>query len=287
MAGSNSTSLANLIPQIIAEATFVASERSIMRGLVKNYSIPMGSGGSVKVPIYPIQTAAAYTGSADTEITNSTVTADSATLTLGTVALRTMVSDLARNSAASNIVADMGRLFGEAIARKIDTDLTALFSSFSTVIGNATTTISAAAIFQAVATLRSSGVPSTDLYCVLHPAIAYDLKAALTTSGNTPFVSGAYSEVSNQAMREGFIGTLSGVPVFETSNLANTGTTGDYKCGLFHREALGLAMMGDIQIETQRRASFLGDDIVASCNYAVGELYDGYGIQLFNDSSIL
>ena len=287
MAGSNTTSLANLIPQIIAEATFVASERSIMRGLVKNYSVPMGAGNSVKVPIYPIQTAAAYTGSADTEITNSTVTADSAVLTLGTVALRTMVSDLARNSAASNIVADMGRLFGEAIARKIDTDLTALFSSFSTVIGNATTTISAAAIFQAVATLRSAGVPSTDLYCVLHPAIAYDLKAALTTSGNTPFVSGAYSEVSNQAMREGFIGTLSGVPVFETSNLANTGTTGDYKCGLFHREALGLAMMGDIQIETQRRASFLGDDIVASCNYAVGELYDGYGIQLFNDSSIL
>jgi N4-gp56 family major capsid protein len=247
----------------------------------------MGSGGSVKVPIYPIQTAAAYTGSADTEITNSTVTADSATLTLGTVALRTMVSDLARNSAASNIVADMGRLFGEAIARKIDTDLTALFSSFSTVIGNATTTITPAAIFQAVATLRSAGVPSTDLYCVLHPAIAYDLKAALTTTGNNPFVSGAYSEVSNQAMREGFVGTLSGVPVFETSNLANTGTTGDYKCGLFHREALGLAMMGDIQIETQRRASFLGDDIVASCNYAVGELYDGYGIQLFNDSSIL
>jgi len=287
MAGSNSTSLANLIPQIIAEATFVASERSIMRGLVKNYSIPMGSGGSVKVPIYPIQTAAAYTGSADTEITNSTVTADSATLTLGTVALRTMVSDLARNSAASNIVADMGRLFGEAIARKIDTDLTALFTNFSTVIGNATTTISAAAIFQAVATLRAAGVPSTDLYCVLHPSIAYDLKAALTTTGNTPFSAGAFGPNANEAMREGFVGTLAGVPVFETSNLANTGTTGDYKCGLFHREALGLAMMGDIQIETQRRASFLGDDIVASCNYAVGELYDGYGIQLFNDSSIL
>jgi len=287
MAGSTTTTLNDLLPEIIQEAMFVASERSIMRGLVKNYSVPIGAGNSVKVPIYPIQTAAAYTGSADTEITNSTVTADSAVLTLGTVALRTMVSDLARNSAASNIVADMGRLFGEAIARKMDTDLTALFSSFSTVIGNATTTISPAAIFQAVATLRSAGVPSTDLYCVLHPSIAYDLKAALTTTGNTPFSAGAFGPNANEAMREGFVGTLAGVPVFETSNLANTGTTGDYKCGLFHREALGLAMMGDIQIETQRRASFLGDDIVASCNYAVGELYDGYGIQLFNDSSIL
>ncbi len=287
MAGSNTTSLANLIPQIIAEATFVASERSIMRGLVKNYTVPMGSGNSIKVPIYPIVSASAYTGSADTEITNSTVSADSAVLTLGTVALRTMVSDMARNSAASNIVADVGRLFGEAIARKMDNDLTALFSSFSTVIGNASTTISPAAIFQAVATLRSAGVPPSDLYCVLHPAIAYDLKAALTTTGNTPFAAGAFGPNANEAMREGFVGTLAGVPVFETSNLANTGTTGDYKCGLFHREALGLAMMGDIQIETQRRASFLGDDIVASCNYAVGELYDGYGIQLFNDSSIL
>jgi N4-gp56 family major capsid protein len=287
MAGSNTTSLANLIPQIIAEATFVASERSIMRGLVKNYTVPMGSGNSIKVPIYPIVSAAAYTGSADTEITNSTVSADSAVLTLGTVALRTMVSDMARNSAASNIVADVGRLFGEAIARKMDTDLTALFSSFTTVIGNASTTISPAAIFQAVATLRSAGVPPSDLYCVLHPAIAYDLKAALTTTGNTPFAAGAFGPNANEAMREGFVGMLAGVPVFETSNLANTGTTGDYKCGLFHREALGLAMMGDIQIETQRRASFLGDDIVASCNYAVGELYDGYGIQLFNDSSIL
>ena len=287
MAGSNTTSLANLIPQIIAEATFVASERSIMRGLVKNYTVPMGSGNSIKVPIYPIVSASAYTGSADTEITNSTVSADSAVLTLGTVALRTMVSDMARNSAASNIVADVGRLFGEAIARKMDNDLTALFSSFSTVIGNASTTISPAAIFQAVATLRSAGVPPSDLYCGLHPAIAYDLKAALTTTGNTPFAAGAFGPNANEAMREGFVGTLAGVPVFETSNLANTGTTGDYKCGLFHREALGLAMMGDIQIETQRRASFLGDDIVASCNYAVGELYDGYGIQLFNDSSIL
>ena len=287
MAGSNITSLANLIPQIIAEATFVASERSIMRGLVKNYTVPMGSGNSIKVPIYPIVSASAYTGSADTEITNSTVSADSAVLTLGTVAIRTMVSDMARNSAASNIVADVGRLFGEAIARKMDNDLTALFSSFSTVIGNASTTISPAAIFQAVATLRTAGVPPSDLYCVLHPAIAYDLKAALTTTGNTPFAAGAFGPNANEAMREGFVGTLAGVPVFETSNLANTGTTGDYKCGLFHREALGLAMMGDIQIETQRRASFLGDDIVASCNYAVGELYDGYGIQLFNDSSIL
>jgi hypothetical protein len=121
----------------------------------------------------------------------------------------------------------------------------------------------------------------------LHPAIAYDLKAALTTTGNTAFVAGAFSEVSNQAMREGLVGNLAGIPVFESGNMANTGTAGDFKGAVFHRDALGLAMIGDIQIETQRRASYLGNDVVAYCHYGVGELYDAYGVELHYDSSIL
>jgi hypothetical protein len=46
-------------------------------------------------------------------------------------------------------------------------------------------------------------------------------------------------------------------------------------------------MAGGINIESQRRASFLGDDIVGSANYAVGELYDTYGVRIVGDSSIL
>jgi hypothetical protein len=45
-------------------------------------------------------------------------------------------------------------------------------------------------------------------------------------------------------------------------------------------------MIGDIAIETQRRAAFLGDDIVCSAYYGVGEIQDGYGRHLKFDSSI-
>ena len=127
MAGSNVTTLNDLLPQIVAEAMFVASERSIMRNLVRTFDIPPQSGNTIVVPRYPTVSASAYTGSADTEITNSAVSTDGVTLTIGTVALRTMVSDQARYSAASNVVADIGRLFGEAIARKQDQDLCNLF----------------------------------------------------------------------------------------------------------------------------------------------------------------
>jgi hypothetical protein len=285
MAGSTTTTLNDLLPEIIQEAMFVASERSIMRGLVKNYTLAPGQGKNVNVPIYPVQTAAAVTEG--DEVTNTAVSTNTAQLTVSPVAIRTMLTDLARTSASSNVVADLGKLFGEAVARKMDTDLTALFGSLNAGQGDYTGQITAASIFAAVAKLKADAIPTEGMVCVLHPSIAYDLKAALTTTGNTPFTSGAYSEVSNEAMRMGFVGMLAGIPVYETSNIANNGTAGDIPGAVFHRDAFGLGLIGDIAIETQRRASFLGDDIVCSAYYGKGILQNNYGRYLAFDSSLV
>jgi N4-gp56 family major capsid protein len=281
MAGSTTTTLNDLLPAITAEAMFVANERSIMRGLVKNYSIPASNGKTITVPIYPTQSAAALTEG--NEVSNTEVSTNGVTLTVSTVAIRTIVTDLVRASAASNVVADMGRLFGEAIAKKMDQDLLALFSGFSTGVGGASTAMSAALVAQAVARLRANAVPSDALACVVNPYVAYDLKANLTNT----FANPNAGIIQNEAMQMGYVGTLFGVPVFESSNIADTGTAGDYVGAVFHRDALGLAMIGDINIETQRRASFVGDDIVASAHYGVGELYDGYGVKITADSSLV
>jgi hypothetical protein len=198
-----------------------------------------------------------------------------------------LLTDLARVSAASNVVADLGKLFGEAIARKMDQDLTAKFSQFNAGFGDFSGQITAASIFQAVAKLKAAAVPTEGMVCVLHPEIAYDLKAALTTQGNTPFTAGAYSEVTNEAMRMGYVGQIAGIPVYETSNIANNGTAGDIPGAVFQRDAIGLGMIGDISIETQRRAAFLGDDIVCSAYYGTGILQNNYGRFLAFDSSIL
>lgn len=282
---ATTTTLNDLLPSIVAEALFVANERSIMRGLVRNYTIPAGSGKTITVPRYPVVTAATITEG--NEVSDSTVSTDGVTLTVTTAGVRTLVTDLARATAASNVVADVGRLFGEAIARKVDQDLLALFSGFSVGVGGASTTITAAIVMQAITKLRAAAVPGDALACVLHPNIAYDLKAALTTTGNVAFTGGAFGDIANEAMRAGYVGQLFGVPIFETSNMADTGTAGDYVGAVFHRDALGLAMVGDLMIETQRRASYLGDDIVASMHYAVGELYDTYGCKITADSSIV
>ena len=283
---TTSVTLNDLMPQVISEALFVANERSIMRGLVRNYNVAPGAGKTVNVPIYPVQTAAAV--NEGSEVNNTQVATDTAQLTVSQVGIRTLVTDLAVNAAASNVVADLGRLFGEAIARKMDQDLIAKFSEFTTnTVGNTSTTVTPALLMQAITKLKNTGVPTDGVVAVLHPAIAYDLKSALTTSGNTVFGGNGQGEIANEAMMEGFVGRLFGIPVYETSNFANTGAAGDFVGGIFHRDALGLALMRDIQIETQRRASFLGSDVVCSAMYGVGTIYEGYGVAATFDSTVL
>ena len=277
---TTSSTISELYTEIVAEALFVASEKSLMRGLVKNYQI-VGQGLSVEVPIYAVVSAAGVNEA--TDLSNTAINPSSVTITASEIGIMTTLTDLGRNAASRNVAADIGKLFGEAIAKKIDVDLIALFDGFSKIVGGADVAFSAAKLFEATAELRNLGVPSQDLACVVHPYIAYDLKGALTNT----FANPNPSDVANEAMNTGFVGRVAGVPVYESSNISNTGTTGDYKGALFHRDAMGLAMMQDLKIETQRDASLRADEIVATAVYGVSELHDTYGVELMMDSSLL
>ena len=275
---STSSTLSELYTEIVAEAQFVASEKSIMRNLVKNYAIT-GGGKAVEVPVYAQVSAAAVAEA--TDLSNTAIDPSSVTITASEVGVMTTLTDLARNSAPRNVAADIGKLFGEALATKQDTDLTALFNGFSVALGDGSTAITPAVLFNALSTLKENALPTDGCQVVLHPKIAYDLK-----SGFTNTFAGLDTELSNEALRSGHIGKIAGMNVFETSNMANTGTAGDYKGAAFHKDALAIAMMQDVKIETQRDASLRADEIVATSVYGVGEIHDSYGVELHYDSSI-
>ena len=280
---STSSTLSELYTEIVAEALFVASERSIMRPLVRNYAVT-GGGLSVEVPIYSAVSAAAVSEGSD--LSSTAIDPTSKTITCSEHGIMTTLTDLGRSSAPRNVAADIGRLFGEAIAKKVDKDLTALFGGFSTTVGSASTTMSAALIFQAVAKLRANSVPGDNLNAVIHPQVAFDLKSGLTNTFANPNPG-----VGNEILRSSLVGQIAGVNIFETSNMTDSssndpGTTGDYKGAVFHPDALGLAMMQDLKIETQRDASLRADEIVATAVYGVGELNDTNGCEIEADSTI-
>jgi N4-gp56 family major capsid protein len=278
---STTSSLNDLLPSIVAEALFVAQERSLMRGLVRNYTLPAGSGKTITVPIYPAQTAAAVNEA--TDLTNTAISTSGAVLTVGEVGIMTTVTDLARVASASNVIADVGNLFGTAVATKMDKDLTALFAGFSATVGGTSTTLTTALVAQAIMKLRGQGIPMADVAVVLNPDVAYDFVANLTNTFANP--NGGVAQ--NEAMLNGMVGRFMGVPVYITANVLNNGTAGDYVGAVFHRDALGIAMLQDIKLEAQRDASLRADELVATAVYGVGELYDAYGVGIVADSTIV
>jgi len=272
---TTSSTISELYTEIVAEALFVASEQSIMRGLVRNYTIS-GGGKSVEVPIYSTVSAAAVSEASD--LSNTAVNPSSVTITASEVGVMTTLTDLARNSASRNVAADIGRLFGEGIATKIDSDLVALFSGFSTEKGpGAGSELTVQDLFECAAELKTNKAPGP-YYGVFHPKQIFNVKKSLTNT----FV-GRDTELSNEAMRSGFVGNVAGIQIFETSNISVDGSD-DSIGGVFSQDALGLAMMQDLKIETQRDASLRADEIVATAVFGVGELHDTYGVKLTADT---
>ena len=277
---TTSSTLSELYTNITQEAIFTFQETSVMRPLVTLYPL-MGSGKTAEVPVYPAISAAAVNEA--TDLSNTAVNPTSATITASEIGVMTTLTDLGANSASRNVGADIGKLFGEAIAKKVDTDLCGLFSSFTTNTGGAAgTELTADLLFKAQAQLRTLSVPAP-YYAVFHPKALFNLKKTLTQAGYSGTAT-AISELGNEALRNGYIGRIAGIDVFENANLAIDGSD-DSVGGVFHPASIGLAMKEDFKVETQRDASLRATEIVASIVYGKAVVKESFGVAITTDAA--
>ena len=277
---TTSSTLSELFENITQEAIFTFQETSVMRPLVTLYPI-VGSGKTVEIPVYPAITASAVNEA--TDLTNTAVNPTSETITASEVGVMTTLTDLARDSASRNVGADIGKLFGEAIAKKVDTDLATLLDSFTaTLDSGGGVELTADKLFQAQATLRSLNVPAP-YYGVFSPKAVFNLKKTLTSAGyNTN--ANAISDIGNEALTNGYVGRVAGIDIFENANIA-INANDDSAGGVFHPMSLGLALKEDFKVETQRDASLRGTEIVASICYGTGVIKNNYGVRVISDSA--
>lgn len=278
MAASTTATLDDLFSNIIKEAIFTAQEQSLVRNLVTVYDISGESGKTVQVPVYPEIAASALTEG--TDLSSTTVSTTSKTISVGEVGVQAVLTDLAARSAQGDTAGDMGRLLGEAVAKKMDTDLIGLFSGFSGGFGAAGTEITVADIFKAAARLRAANATG-QMAAVIHPYQAYQLKSNLTNA----FANPNGGDLQNEAMRNGYVGSIAGVDVYESANISVDGSD-DSVGAVFVPNALGLAIKWDVNIEPQRDASLRGWELNATACYGVGELVDAYGQSLTFDAAV-
>jgi len=268
-----------LYTNIVQSALFTLSEQTVIRPLVRNYDMTGTPGLVSTVPIYPAISAGDLTE--NTDITTGTAfNTTEATITATEKGALVALTDLARESAQEDVAAAIGRQLGDAMAKKVDTDLAGLFSGFSNSVGTATE-ITVDDIFKAVATLRNNNAPGP-YYVFLHPYQAFQLKKALAGNGNTPMNN---HDLANEALRSGFVGQLAGAQIFETTVITGD-SSGAFVGAAMSQDALGYMVKRNMRIEEQRDASLRSTEIVGTMAYGVSEIFDAYGVQIIADAAL-
>jgi len=284
MANTTSTTLDALFSDIQQTALFTMQEQAFMRPLVRNFNLVGQPGKQAKVGIYPAISSGWTTGENTDVSTATTITAVEKLFDADEVAIMATLTDTARDSAADDTAASIGRVLGESLARKVDTDISALFSGFATTIGAAAQPeLTADLIFQAVANLRSNSVVG-NYVGVFHPNQVYNLKKQLTNAGGVQ-MGHNLSDLGNRVLDAGFIGSIAGVDIYESAVVTGD-SNGAFVGAVMHSDALAFALKKDLTIETQRDASLRATEIVASMTYGVGELQDLHGVQIITDANI-
>jgi hypothetical protein len=274
---NNTTALnSELLATLIGAAQYQAYETSIARSLVSVFDLPAGSGKTVSVPVYSAISASNITDESAASAADTNTTAASITLSEHVVYHR--ITNMLRDSAASDVFAQLGDQSGRAIAESIDAQVFAQFANFS---GSATSSeLTVDRILKAAATLRSRKLTGP-FYAVVSPLAAYNLKKELTNAGGT---IAALSGVGNQVLQSAFIGSVAGVNIIESALVATSGT--DATCGVFAPSALGHAMRGTIDLQTQYQAADRATDLVLTGIAGAGTLQASHGIILVANNEL-
>lgn len=269
-----------LYSNIVQAALFTLSEQTVIRPLVRNYDMTGTPGLTAQVPIYPAIAATDLTDGTDISA-NTAFNTTSKTITAAEIGAMVTLTDLSKESANEDVSAAIGRQLGDAMAKKVDTDLATLFSGFSNTVGSGAAEITVDDIFKAAATLRANQAPGPYV-AVLHPNQAFQLKKLLAGNGNTPMNN---HELANEALRTGFVGRLAGIDIFE-STVVTGDSSGAFVGAAMSQDALGYMVKRNMRIETQRQASQRADQIVGTMAYGTSEIFDAYGVGIICDASL-
>jgi hypothetical protein len=263
---NSAINLESLVVPVKASTIFTAQENSLfMSGqLIPMINVPAGSA-SAQVPLLGAVTATEIGSEATPgeDLDAQAVSDTGTTIACKIIAARTVLRDLGMIDPA-----DIGRVLGNAVAKKFDQNVIAALGSLTA--SSALGTLSLDEIFDQVAAIRGAGDMS-QLSGVVSPAAATQL---LKVIGTAAYAGGDFQ---TEALRNGYIGKLAGVNFFMSAHV--TGNSVGY---IFGQDAARIAVQGTMNLETQRRAAAVGTDLVASIMAGVAVVDATRGIELIS-----
>ena len=275
----NTTINSELFTALLGDAQFAAYENSVARQVVTALNYPANAGKVLQIPVYASISASSLTEGTAATAANTNTT--SVSLTLAEIGTYFSVTDMLRDSAQRDVIADLGLQAGRAIAEKMDTGVFANFSSFDEIKSNVNAEVTVDDILQGVATLRSRKLTGP-FYAILHPGVAYAIKKELANAGSSAIP--ALSNTGNNVLSQFFIGQLAGCTILESALVATSGNNAVN--GIFTPSALAHALRGSVSLETQRQASYRATDVMLTAVEGSAVMQQQFGVKLTGNKVI-
>jgi hypothetical protein len=218
------------------------------------------------------------------DLTNREVTTDKVRVTASVKAIMASVTDLAQRVSLLDVMSEVQGVLARTMAEKWEVDAAANLANFSNVT-TAAATLTVSDIQKAIAALEQRDVTQS-LVTVLHPKQAGELRADLIAQSGTYWSrSGAADSGLDRYHQVGLVGSLFGVPIYQTSVVPTSDAGAKYAGAMFvGGEALGLLQLWDVKTELQRDASKLLTEIVLSNCYGFVEIDDVRGQTIKSNS---
>lgn len=282
MAVTTVSELNGLFNTIYERALFVARGQNLMAGLVRNASATgwMTRNISIRPAISAVSVAETQDFNAPTTFGKST----QATITPGEIMAQVVMTDRDLETDPDGARDDAVMELGGAVATKIDVDLCGLFSSFTTDKGDGANTTASFANFAAgCAVVRyNKATQFGPINAVLHPYHWHDLWTEL---GQPAATYANLQDVTTQALRDYFVGTmLGGVRIFTTSNIS-VDTNSDAISGIFVGDAILLDTRRATRMETERDASARAWELNINAGYGYGIVRPTFGVKFTADAT--
>lgn len=270
--GSNhvtNTTAATFIPEIWSDEIIASYEKSlVVKPLVRAMSMVGKKGDTIHIPKPDRGNASAK--AAETQVTLIAGTTDELIVTIDQhFEYSRLIEDITDVQALNSLRRFYTEDAGYALATNVDSALIAeagtgftaqkVFATGGIDDTGAAVAFNDAGFRAAIQILDDNNVPGDSRVFVIPPAVKREML------GVSQYISSDF--VTGQPVMNGKIGSLYGVDIYVSTNLATAG--GETDCLLFHKDALVLAEQVGVRTQTQYKQEFLADLMTADTLYGV------------------
>lgn len=250
------------IPELWADGIYRYFEKNlVLKPFFDDYSsLVQGRGDTLHIPT--VQEVAVSDKSANAGVAYSVNTETDIQLSIDQHKYAAkLFEDIAMIQSNEQLFDKYAQSMAYGLAKAVDTKIEALLQTIGTTQSlAAANSMSNADVEAALGTLMSNDIPKEECAFFVNPLIFADLlnSKAFVAAGSS---NGVGFGADNAAMNSGEVGLLFGIPVYTSSLIPTTATTGIEAAYLVHKSAIAVAVQQDIRVQSEYSVDYLGTKV--------------------------